>query len=343
MRKLWRRIHFLLHRRRLERELADEMEAHREMMPAGRKPHFGNSARLQEDSRAVWSLPWADQFWQDLCYGARVLSRAPGFTLGAVAVLALGVGVNLAEFQIFDALMFHRLDVRDADSLLQLARNSRQGRRLGFPHAAVEFYQAQSRSFAWLVAEDPTSDVVVEAGTGLRATLVSSNYFASLGIAPAWGRLLDAQDARPGAAPVAVFGYDYWRSQWGADPNVIGRIVRIDNQPVQVVGVAPYGFARGLYGRRTEVWLPVSLRALVMAGTPPLEEDFRAPAKRSSASSSPASRRRPARRNSPPSRASWPADSRDISMTTNGWKHTWCRNRSWRACGGSRRSPFSSS
>ena len=131
MRKLWRRTYFLLHRRRLERELTEEMDAHREMMPADRRPHFGNPARLHEDSREVWSWPWLDQLWQDLCYGSRVLSRAPGFTLGAIAVLALGVGVNLAEFQIFDGIMFHRLDVRDAGSLLQFARNSRQGRRLG--------------------------------------------------------------------------------------------------------------------------------------------------------------------------------------------------------------------
>jgi predicted permease len=170
--------------------------------------------------------------------------------------------------------MFHRLDVRDADSLLQFARNSRQGRRLGFPHAAVEFYQARSRSFVWLVAEDTTFDVVAEGGAGVRATLVSPNYFASLGLVPAWGRLLDAQDARPGAAPVAALGYDYWRAQWGADPNVIGRFVRINNQPVQIVGVLPYGFARGLFGRRAEVWLPVSMRPLLMAGTPQLQQDF---------------------------------------------------------------------
>jgi predicted permease len=273
MRKLWRRIHFLLHRRRMERELTDEMDAHREMMAADRRPHFGNATRLQEDSREVWSWPWLEQVWQDLCYGARVLGRAPAFTLGAIAVLALGVGVNLIEFQIFDAMMFHRLDIRSADSVLQFSRVSRQGRRPGFPYGAVEFYRTRSRSFDWLVAEEPTYDVIVD-GAALRATLVSPNYFASLGLVPAWGRLLDAQDSLPGAAPVVVLEYDHWRTHYGADPDVIGRDVRINNRPVRVVGVLPYGFARNLFGGRTEVWFPVSMRPLVSPAAPPLQQDF---------------------------------------------------------------------
>ncbi|HXK05025.1 MAG TPA: ABC transporter permease, partial [Verrucomicrobiae bacterium] len=276
MRKFFRRIDFLLHRRRFERELAEEMAAHRDMMPAERRPKFGNAARLAEDVREAWSWPWLEQLWQDLCYGARVLSRAPGFTLGAMAVLALGVGVNLAEFQIFDALL-HRFHFRDADSLLQITSTAREGRRLGFPHAAVEFYQAQNRSFAWLVAEDTTFDVVAEGDPAVHANLVSANYFASLGIVPAWGRLLDAHDSQPGATPVAVLEYDYWSTRWGAAPNVIGRTVHFNNQPVQVVGVSPYTFEWGLSGRRTDVWFPVSLRPLLMAGILPLEQDFSRP------------------------------------------------------------------
>src|SRR6202040_174054 len=131
LRKQWRRVYFLLHRRRLESELMEEMAVHREMMPPD--SHFGNTTRLREESREAWSWIGLEQLWQDLSYGARVLRRAPGFTLGAVAVLALGVGVNLAEYQIFDAVVFHRLTIRDANSLLQLSRASRQGARLGFP------------------------------------------------------------------------------------------------------------------------------------------------------------------------------------------------------------------
>jgi len=154
----------------------------------------------------VWSWLWLDQLWQDLCYGARVLGRAPGFTLGAVTVLAIGVGVNLAEFQVFDAMIFHRLTVADADSVLQFSHLSRQGSSGAFPSAAIEFYRMESRSFAWLVSEDTSLGVVIEGETGFRSNLVSSDYFRSLGIIPAWGRLLDTRDAQPGAAAAAVLG-----------------------------------------------------------------------------------------------------------------------------------------
>jgi predicted permease len=277
MGKLWRQVYYLLHRRRLERELTEEMNAHREMMPPDRRARFGSTGRLGEDSREVWTWPWLDQLWQDLCYGARVLSHAPGFTLGAVAVLALGVGVNLAEFQIFDALIFHRLDIRDAGSVLELNRITRHRRQPGFPNGAFEFYQAHSLSFAWLVAEDSNLDVVVETDPDIRGTLVSGNYFPSLGLVPAWGRLPDVHDAEAGAAPVVALGYDYWRTRWGADPNVIGRIIHVNGHPMQVIGVAPYNFPRGLFGVRTEIWLPISVRPLLMPSAPPLENDFARP------------------------------------------------------------------
>jgi predicted permease len=272
MGKLWRRLYFLLHHRRLERELAEEMESHRQMMPAGRRSLFGNAVRLQEEAREAWALTWFEQSLQDLSYGVRVLCRAPGFTLGAAAVLALGVGVNLAELQIFDAMVFSRLHFRDARSVLQLSHVSDDGRRLGFASGAIEFFRAESRSFAWLAAEE-YADLVVEGDADIRSDLVSTGYFANLGIVPAWGRLLDRRDTQPGAPPAAVLSYPYWQTRWGADPQIVGRAVHVNNQLVQIVGVAPFDFD-GLSPRRTDVWLPVTLRPLVLAGSAPPQQDF---------------------------------------------------------------------
>jgi putative ABC transport system permease protein len=169
----WRR---LLKRGEMERHLDAELRFHFDGLVADNlragmsEPEARRSARLEfggveqvkEECRDARGTRWIEDLWQDLCYGARVLGHAPRFTLGAVAVLALGVGVNLAEFQVFDAIIFHYLDIRDADSVLHLTRNSRRGLSPAFPHGAVEFYQTQSRSFAWLISEDSTFDVVVE-------------------------------------------------------------------------------------------------------------------------------------------------------------------------------------
>jgi predicted permease len=257
----------------MERELAEEMKAHREMMPPDSRPDFGNHLRLWEESREAWSLNWLEHLFQDLAYGARVLRHSPGFTLGAVAVLSLGVGVNLAEFQIFHTLIFHRLNVHDAGSVLRFSHVSTQGPRPGFPTGAVEFYREHSKSFDWLVSEDTSFEMVVEEDAGVRSNLVSADYFDSLRIVPAWGRLLDARDAEPGAPAVAVLGYQYWQARWGADPKVVGRVIRVNGQPVQIVGVVPYSFD-GLMPRRTAVWVPGALRPLLMAGSPPLLQDF---------------------------------------------------------------------
>ncbi|HEX4231992.1 MAG TPA: FtsX-like permease family protein [Bryobacteraceae bacterium] len=273
LRKLWQRVYYLLNRRRLECELAEEMEAHRAMMPADRRLHFGNATRLREESCDVWSWMWLAQFWQDLHHGARVLWCAPGFTLGAVAILALGIGVNLAEFQIFDAFIFHRVSIQDADSVLQFSRVSRQASSSGFSSAAIEFYSAENRSFAWLVSEDTSFTVIVDGETGVRSNFVSGNYFRSIGIVPAWGRLLDAHDAQPNAPAVAVLGYDYWQSHWISDPHVIGHVIHVNNKLVEIIGVLPYSFG-GLSPHRTALWFPAAIRQLLVTGSSPIQQDF---------------------------------------------------------------------
>jgi len=273
MRKLWRRLYYLVNRRRLERELAEEMAAHRAEMPVERQREFGNADRLREQSRDAWTWNWVDALWQDVTYGVRVLWNAPGFTLGAIAVLALGVGVNLAEFHVFDSIIFHRITIRDADGALLFSRTGRDRGRLGFSAGAVEFYRAHARSFSWLVTEDTYLDVVVEGEGGVRTNLVSADYFSSLGVLPAWGRMLDANDSRADAPPVAVLGYAYWESKWGADPHVVGRVVHINNQLVQIVGVVPSAFD-GMMPRSAAVWMPLVERPLLLAGSPPVAQDF---------------------------------------------------------------------
>ena len=167
--------------------------------------------------------------------------------------------------------MFKRISIRDADSIVQFAPVERSGRAVAVPFAAIEFYRANSNRFAWMVAEDTHLELTVENDTGLRANFVTGNYFQALRIAPKWGRLLNEQDAWPGAPPVAVLGYAYWERHWAADPAVVGRLFHINNQLVRIVGVAPYDFD-GISPFRTAVWAPAALLPLFFEGSPSLND-----------------------------------------------------------------------
>jgi hypothetical protein len=120
---LFRRLRYLLNRRQYDRDLADDMEFHREMaVRDGRQ--FGNALQLREESREVWGWTWIDCLGQDLRYAFRLLKRSPGFTVAAVLMLGLGIGVNVAAFGFFNLVLFKPLPVRDPDSLVRLQRRS---------------------------------------------------------------------------------------------------------------------------------------------------------------------------------------------------------------------------
>ena len=113
-----RRIWYLINRRQLEQELRDEMEAHREAMSEPR--HFGNTLRLQEESRDAWGWKWLDDFAQDLRYACRTLRFSPGFVLSASLILCLGIGGNLAAFEFLDSIFWKPLPFREPATLVEV-------------------------------------------------------------------------------------------------------------------------------------------------------------------------------------------------------------------------------
>ena len=257
MGKFIRRLSALFHRRRLQQELEEEMAAHREMMPADRQRHFGSTLRFQEEAGDQWGWTWLDHFRQDIAYGTRSLTRSPGFALTAIAVLSLGIGVNLAEIHLFNALL-HRLQVRDLDSLCRFFRVTREGTSGGFSLPAIEFYQRHNTVLSAMIAETFVPGVFhAEDSEDLRCSMVSGNFFEELGITPVYGRLLDQQDDQPGAPAVAVLGYGYWQSRFGGDPGIVLKTIRLNGKPVQVVGIAPSRFG-GLVQQPAPIWMPIS-------------------------------------------------------------------------------------
>ena len=118
LRELLRRIHYLLHRRRLDDELAEEMAAHREMAAERGGLPLGDALRLREDAREAWGVMWLDHLSQDVRYAFRTMRASPGFATAAVLVLTIGIGATVAAFSAFNMIALRPLPVRDPDSLL---------------------------------------------------------------------------------------------------------------------------------------------------------------------------------------------------------------------------------
>jgi putative ABC transport system permease protein len=197
----------------------------------------------------------------DLKFAFRQLLKNRGFTIIAVITLALGIGANTLMFGVLNSLLLHQPPYPETDSLVRVFRTGPTYRYA--PHSPANFldFQAQTKSFSELAAYGGTSVNLAEAGQpavqlpGLR---VSGNFFAALGVQPALGRFITAEDDRPGSAPVVVLSDPAWRQYFAADPTIVGRPVRLDGQSVTVLGVMPAGFDDRLVWGRVSVWCPLA-------------------------------------------------------------------------------------
>ena len=153
MGEIWRRLWYFLNRSRLERELHEEMEAHRVLKElSGHGPRFGNSLRLREEAADEWGWAWLDRLSQDLRFAVRLLRRAPAFTLTAIAVLALGVGLNLAAFPVFDMVALSWLPIRAPETLVRVYRRGPGRTTTSFSYPAFDFYRSRSSSLGQAIA-----------------------------------------------------------------------------------------------------------------------------------------------------------------------------------------------
>ena len=265
--EIWRRIHFLLNRSRLERELDAEMAAHRAMKQDG-EPRFGSSRKLREDARDVWGWGWWDHLVQDVTFGSRMLRKSPAFTLTAIAILAIGVGLNIAAFQILNSIALTPLPVSDPNSLVRFNRRGPHGTSTSFAYPALDFYATHNTVLASSMGLMRTL-VALESdkSRAVPVQFVTANYLSELGAVPALGRLLDgARDDAPDAEPVVVLTSSLWQSRFGADPNIAGRTIRINGRPFTVAGVAPASFV-GLTGRAAQAWIPITKQPYAFPGS----------------------------------------------------------------------------
>ncbi|MCU1234682.1 MAG: hypothetical protein JWP63_2649 [Candidatus Solibacter sp.] len=263
MTELFRRLWYLLNRRRLEREMADEMQFHREQLPLARRADFGSSLRLIEDSRDIWGWTWLDRLTQDLTYGARVLRRSPAFTLTALLVLGLGIGVPLTAFrQVLYDLQANTAP--DPATLVQLTRRAPGLHITVLSYPALEFYIANARSFREIVALSPPHQATfgTAAAEPVRILFATANYFPEFAIGPARGRILTPADERADSEPAAMIAESFWQRRLAGDPAILGQILTLNGKPVRVVGIVPRT------ARLTaDVWMPLSRQPAVVEGS----------------------------------------------------------------------------
>jgi putative ABC transport system permease protein len=199
---------------------------------------------------------------KDTRHSLRLFRRSPGFTLAAVAALALGIGANTAIFSVVNAVLLKTLPFPDADRLVVFQQVQGDGNSFsaGSP-AKFQHWRSQTS-----VVEDVSAyrnNVMNFAGGGVpeqfRASQVSSDYFKLFGVPIIRGRAITAAEDLPKAAKVALLSERLWQRRFQSDPNMLGRSISLSGEPHTVIGIVGDTFDISEFGPRPDVWVPFQL------------------------------------------------------------------------------------
>jgi predicted permease len=269
VRALWRA---LFRRRKWESDLDDEFRSHLEIRADDlvrrgltrdaalrqARLEFGGADKYKENCRQAHGVRWLDELRQDCRYVLRTLRRSPGFTAAAVLSLALGIGVNSAVFSFVNALLLKPLPIDRPERVWFVQVHQ------GTNHSYPDYRDFRDRNRTIDLAASRVTVMSLERdGNAQRVWgyLVTGNYFEMLGVRPVLGRFFGpAEDARPEANPYAVLSYGFWERQFGADPRIAGRTVRINGRPYTVLGVAPREFHGTELFYWPDIWIPMTMQ-----------------------------------------------------------------------------------
>jgi predicted permease len=269
---LWNRLRNTLRPSHVDSDVSREFETHLaelqdELMKEGRtleearraaRLQFGNPVPYREQTRERDRLAWLGTFTQDLQYAVRQLKRSPGFAVVAVLLLALGIGVNLAIFTLLHAIVLNSLPLPNADRLIVLLDRHSDGGSSPPSWLDQQDFRAQSHVFDSLGAFDFRSTVLLQIGNEklrVSGTPATPDYFTTLGVQPLAGRLFTADEARPGQDDVVLLREDFWHSQFGSDPSILGKTVGINGRKCTIIGILPRTF--GFPSDKTVLWIPL--------------------------------------------------------------------------------------
>jgi len=273
----WRRMGGLFRKGRTDREINDEMEQHLERLTErycaeGMSPEearnaarreFGGLEQMKEAARGERILMWPAEFLQDIRYGMRTLAKNPGFTIVAVAALALGIGANTAIFSVVNSVLLRPLPFKEPNQLVMVWDEQTH---LGFPKdtptpANFLDWQRQNSVFAGMAAMAQRSYNLTGNGEPERldGRRVSANLFDLLGIQPQLGRNFRPEEDTPGTH-VVILSRGLWERRFAADPRIIGRAISLNGESYIVVGVMPAALElpRMMSDWREQLWVPLA-------------------------------------------------------------------------------------
>jgi len=218
---------------------------------------------------------WLDSALRDLQYSFRTLARTPGFTAIAILTLALGIGANTAIFTLLDQVLLRLLPVKNPQQLVLLTMRGRHyGNNWGgnaISHPMYRDFQAHNEVFSEMFCRFPIAASLSFNGQSERVAveLVSGTYFSTLGVGPARGRLFTPEDDRvPSGHPLLVLSYDFWKTRFAADPEIVGRELTINNYKMTVIGVAQQGFDGVELGQSPKMFIPIMMQPQIIIGNP---------------------------------------------------------------------------
>lgn len=282
-------IQTLLSRDRQNAEMEEELTGYLEAaaadkMRSGMRPEdamraaraeMGSMESVKQKVRGAGWESAAESIWQDIRYGLRQLRRNPGFSIVALVTLALGIGVNTAIFTLVHAVMLKQLPIAHPESLYRIGEGEYYCCEWGgledswgtFDYPFYKHLRDTNPHFEQIAAfsgNTPSFNVRrANSSQGARTTngeYVSGNYFATLGIQAAIGRLIQQPDDRAAAAPVAVMGYRTWMEDYAGDRSLIGSTLSVNGWPVTLIGIAPQGFfGDRLSANPPALWFPLSM------------------------------------------------------------------------------------
>ena len=236
---------------------------------------FGNVTKTTEATRSVWTPRWLGglrDLSSDIRYAIRALAKNRGFSLTVIAVLTLGIGLNAFVFTILKGMALTPIAGVDSAAVLRvLYRETSTGRTIRVSYPDYQYIRDNDHAFSGLMASG-YFELNVGRGRSARQVsgeLVTGNYFQVLGVRAELGRtLLPSDEAASGRHPVVVLSDGMWRRDFGADPQIVGKILEVNNYPLTIVGVADPAFHGTILSYDVEVFVPVMMAAEVGIGNP---------------------------------------------------------------------------